>query len=69
MARRAAIERLKKADDDQGKEPRRYRWGEIEEEIKVVRGVAGYDSEVEEIKWMGETTWRRYNGAMPMDTQ
>ena len=69
VARREAIKRLKKTDEDQGSEPRRYKWEEIEEEINVIRGVDGYDSEVEESKWAEDTTRRRNHVAMPMDTE
>ena len=46
--RHEAIKRVKKGYQDQGNEPKRYGWEEIEDEIEAVRGVTGYDSEEEE---------------------
>ena len=69
MARHAAIQRLKKAAAEQWPETRRYKWGEVEEEIGVMRGVAGYGSEEEEErKWAGEIAKRRNDGIAAMDT-
>ena len=68
MAIRAAIQRLKKEDEEQGRETRRYKWGEIEEEIAVMRGEAGYNSDEEERKWAGGIVRRRDNGYAAMDT-
>ena len=68
MARHAAAQRLKKADEEQGQETTRYKWGEIEEEIAVLRGAAGYNSDEEEGKWAGEIARRRSNGFAAMDT-
>ena len=72
MTRREAINRLKKGDQEQGKEPKRYGWREIEDEIEMVRGVMGYDSEEEERKWQEESQRRKNNEnrgeRAPMDT-
>ena len=59
-ARREAIIRLKKGDHERGNEPRRYGWEEIEEEVVMVRGVMGYDSEEEE-RMRPEENQRRRN--------
>ena len=61
-ARYEAIMRLKKGDQERGEEPRRYGWREIEEEIVMLRGVTGYDSEEEEErKWQEESKKRKNN--------
>ena len=39
--------KIKKADEEQGRETSRYKWGEIEEEIAVMRGVEGYNPDEE----------------------
>ena len=67
MARHAAIRRLTKEDEEQGRETRGYKCGEIEE-IAVMRGAAGYNSDGEERKWADEIVRRRNNGYAEMDT-
>ena len=58
-ARYEAIARLKKGDPERGEEPMRYGWREIEEEVVMLRGVTGYNSEEEENKWSEEIRKRR----------
>ena len=60
-ARYEAIARLGKGDQERGEESKRYGWREIEEEIVMLRGVTGYNSEEEEKKWNEESRKRKNN--------